>query len=97
MVGMRAIEIHFQEHFAGEPVEVRINGRPVAGFAATTRYQVGLARIEKLEIGEGEDVTVVVSGQAMRVPLAGDVDVYVVRLADGILSIEPARGAIGYA
>ena len=97
MVGMRAIEIHFQEHFAGEPVEVRINNRKVAAFAATTRYQIGLAHIEKVEIDDGDQVTVVVAGQTIRVPLADDVDVYVVRLADGIPSIEPARGPIGYA
>lgn len=97
MVGTRAIEIHFQEYFDGEPVEVRINNRQIAAFPATTRYQIGLAHIEKVKIDDGDQVTVVVAGQTIRVPLTGDVDVYVVRLADGIPSIKPARGPVGYA
>lgn len=91
MTGTRSIELHFQEDFAGEPVEVRINSREAAAFTATTRYQIGLAHIEKLSIDANDKVTVLVGSQSLAVPLAADVDTYVVRLTAGVLSIDPAK------
>jgi hypothetical protein len=96
MTGARSIELHFQEHFAGDPVEIRVNNRRVAAFLAKTRYQIGLAHIEKLKIDDGDEVTVVVGGHTIRAPLVDGVDAYVVRLEGGTPSIEPARGPLGY-
>jgi hypothetical protein len=93
----RSIELHFQELFSGEHVEVLHNGRTVAAFAAKTRMQIGLAHIEHLDVVDGDTVAVVVEGQRIEVPLAPDADRYLVRLADGTTSITPASGVIEYA
>ena len=76
---------------------MRVNGRPVAAFAAKTRYQIGLAHVEKLQIGERDEVTVVMGDQVARTPLTRGVDAYVVRLADGTISVEPAPEPLRYA
>ncbi|MEE8104170.1 MAG: hypothetical protein V3T86_01395, partial [Planctomycetota bacterium] len=51
-------ELHFQEGFGGETVEVLVDGVVAARFEARTRNQIGLAHIEKLELSPGQEVTV---------------------------------------
>ena len=92
----RSIELHFQELFSGEHIEVLHNGRTVAAFAATTRMQIGLAHIEHLDVADGDTVTVVAEGKRTEVPLVADADKYLVTLVDGAIGITPASGVIGY-
>ena len=58
------IEIHFQEIFSGERIEVLAGGAIVADVTAKTRFQTGLAHIERLRLRDGEEVT-------LRIPALG--------------------------
>ena len=58
------IEIHFQEIFSGERIEVLAGGAIVADVTARTRFQTGLAHIERLRLHDGEEVT-------LRIPALG--------------------------
>jgi archaellum component FlaF (FlaF/FlaG flagellin family) len=51
-------ELHVQEGFSGESVEVLVEGRIVATFEARTRMQIGVAHVEKLLLDPGQTVTV---------------------------------------
>lgn len=51
-------ELHFQEGFSGEQVELLVDGRSMAEFEARTRMQIGVAHIEKLALDPGQTVTV---------------------------------------
>lgn len=51
-------ELHLQEGFAGETVDIEVDGVQVARIAARTRMQTGLAHIEKLALQPGQTVTV---------------------------------------
>jgi hypothetical protein len=51
-------ELHLQEGFTGEGVEVLVDGESVAEFEARTRMQIGAAHVEKLALDPGQTVTV---------------------------------------
>ncbi len=51
-------ELHLQEGFSGEGVEVLVDGEIVAEFEARTRMQIGVAHVEKLVLDPGQTVTV---------------------------------------
>jgi hypothetical protein len=51
-------ELHLQEGFSGEGVEVLVDGEIVAEFEARTRMQIGVAHVEKLALDPGQTVTV---------------------------------------
>ena len=53
----QAYEFHFQEGFSGQTVTIAVAGIEIARVEAKTRYQTGLARIEKLELVSGQEVT----------------------------------------
>ncbi|WP_048709316.1 hypothetical protein [Microvirga massiliensis] len=91
-----AIELHFREGFDGQEIEVMVNGQPVASFTARTRMQIGLAHIEKLEIGEGDSVIVRIGNTERTVPVAKGVSQYAIDLREGGLTIEPARDRLRY-
>lgn len=57
-------ELHFQEGFSGETVEVLVDGVRVARFEARTRMQIGLAHIERLDLSPGDVVTVRIGDDA---------------------------------
>lgn len=50
-------EIHIQEIFQGEEIVLSINGLETARFEAHTRFQIGLAHVESIEIKEGDTIT----------------------------------------
>lgn len=54
----RTFELHFQEGFFGQTVEISVDGEEVARFEARTRLQTGLARIEKLDLRSGQEMTI---------------------------------------
>ncbi len=48
------LELHFQEGFDGEDIEILVGGRVVARMRLRTRMQTGLAHIEKLMLSNDE-------------------------------------------
>lgn len=88
----RKIELHFQEGFEGEQIEILRNGTVAAAFPAKTRYQISLAHIEELAIAENDEVVIRIKGGAMKiVPLVNGITQYRVNLVDNSLQVEPAR------
>ncbi len=70
------LELHFQEGFCGEDVEIIIGGRVVARLRVETRLQTGLAHIEKLLLSKDQQevqITIAELGQVRSVR-AADVD-----------------------
>ena len=51
-------ELHFQEGFLGQKIEVLLDDRRVAEVAPRTRPQIGLAIITKITAQDGQKVTV---------------------------------------
>lgn len=51
-------ELHFQEVFSGENVEIIIDGVIVSSITLQTRFQTGLAHIEKLQLQPGQKVEI---------------------------------------
>lgn len=51
-------EIHFQNGFTGDAVEVRVDGVLVSSFQARTRMQIGVAHVLPLEVDGAREVTV---------------------------------------
>ena len=51
-------ELHFQEGFGGETVEVLVEGESVARFEVKTRHQISLAHIQSLDLKPGQKVTI---------------------------------------
>jgi hypothetical protein len=52
----RAFELHFQEIFTGERIDIIASDKVRAQVVAKTRFQTGLAHIETLELCNGEKV-----------------------------------------
>lgn len=55
-------ELHFQEGFTGETVEILVDDAVVASFQARTRMQISLAHIERMELAPAQVVTIRVDG-----------------------------------
>ncbi|MGE0280611.1 MAG: hypothetical protein AB7P20_08365 [Rhizobiaceae bacterium] len=62
---MSEIELHFQEAFSGETIQILLNGKLVAERSMKTRYQTGLAHIEKLDAKPGDEIEVRVAGKGI--------------------------------
>lgn len=91
-------EIHFQEGFSGEPVELMAGDAIVSQFTVQTRFQTGLARIEILDLCDGEEVMIRIgeeeSGSTFRVDATR---IFVtVTLQDGVLQIKHTDIRPGY-
>jgi hypothetical protein len=67
------VELHFEDGFAGETIEVLVDGEVRATFRAKTRYQVNLARVEPVDVKPAHVL-------AVRVKETGT---YAARLVDG--------------
>lgn len=91
------VAFHFQEFFRGNEVEILVNGEPRAKFVATTRPQIGLARVEDVPAEAGDSVTVRVAGAGEKtVRIVNGITYWRVSLGDDKLSIEPGRDSPGY-
>lgn len=55
---MAEIELHFQEVFSGETVRISRNGNQIGERKLKTRFQTGLAHIEKIEVDLGDTIKV---------------------------------------
>jgi hypothetical protein len=56
----REIELHLQEGFGGETVEIALDDAPLARVAARTRMQLGLAHVERLQARAGQTLSVAI-------------------------------------
>lgn|GEM_PF-1973854 len=81
------IEIHFQEIFSGERIEVLAGGAIVADITAKTRFQTGLAHIERLRLRDGEEVT-------LRIPALGLETKAVIEVARPYLTVTLSHGQL---
>lgn len=91
------IELHFQDDFTGQQIEVRHDGKVIEAFAARTRYQTGLAHIVKLRAPVGARIDITVDGGRPH-PLQtvqGVID-YAVRLTPGGLTVQPSPDRLTY-
>jgi hypothetical protein len=90
-------ELHFQEWFTGEPVEIVVNGAVVARLEARTRAQISVAHVEKLVLSPGDEVTIRVADRPpKRVPLDPGKPYILVNLLEGELSVEATQASPGY-
>jgi hypothetical protein len=90
-------ELHLQEGFTGETVEIGLDGVPLASVVARTRMQTGLAHVEHLAARPGQLLTVTIPARrlAARLVLASGQGFACARLDAGGLSLahptEPPR------
>jgi len=65
------IELHFQDGFSGESIEVLVDGEVWAAFSAKTRYQINLAHIETVDLKHGQCLAVRLnnSGDTIELPI----------------------------
>lgn len=91
-------EIHFQEGFSGQHVVVAVDGEVRLEFEARTRFQTGLARLERIRLDPGQVVSVAVSEDDVSDEYQVDEDVrwIAVNLVDNHLSIRPQKSGPGY-
>lgn len=99
MPNRRDIELHLQEGFAGETVEITLDGASVARVEARTRMQTGLACVERLQAQAGQVLVLTCTrhGATARLTLDGASGFVVANLAGGTLRLvhpkEPPRYA----
>ena len=94
----RPYEFHFQEGFSGETVLLSAAGRPPVRFQASTRQQIGLARIETLLLEPGETVTITLPDLPASASYRAEEqdDCITVNLAGGRLIVQAVRQRPGY-
>jgi len=85
------VELHFQDGFSGETVEVEVDGTLVARFVAKTRYQINLAHIEAVELAHGQTLTIrlVETGVSVGIPVVGAEKYYEISNISGQISVNP--------
>ncbi len=94
----QSYELHFQEGFTGEAIEIRLDGKLVKTIKPKTRMQTGLAQIETIDAAPGQKVAVRAeeSGESAELTLRkGQQFVNIARLAAGLV-IESADVSPGY-
>jgi hypothetical protein len=74
------VELHFQDGFSGESIEVLVDGEVRAVFAAKTRYQINLAHIAKVDLKPGQKLAIRVenAGDTIELPSCGTGKYYVI-------------------
>ena len=90
-------ELHFEDGFAGETVEVFVDGKLTESFAARTRLQSSLARVLPLPLDPHQTVTVAIAGKGA-VSFSLDKHPFVrISLIDGSLVATPTSELPGHA
>lgn len=94
----QSCEFHFQEGFAGEAVEMAVAGKSSARFKARTRAQIGLAKIETLQLQAGQTVSISIPALGLRSDFqVGAADRWVtVNVADNTLVVRSVQAGPGY-
>jgi hypothetical protein len=74
------VELHFQDGFSGESIEVLVDGKVRAVFTAKTRYQINLAHIAKVDLKPGQKLAIRVenTGGTIEFPTSGTGKYYVI-------------------
>lgn len=91
------LELHFQDGFSGDAIEVLLEGHVVASFTARTRTQINLAHVERLEVRPDQRITIRCGQLPEHVVSAGRPPAYVVvRKVAQRLEIERTQQAPGY-
>lgn len=68
----REIELHLQEGFAGEAVEITLDGAPLARVVARTRMQLGLAHVERFAARAGQVLALAIPERGLAARLVLD-------------------------
>lgn len=92
------VELHFQEGFSGEAVDISVNGKPASHLVAKTRVQTGLAQIERLSLANGDTVRITIPATGAETSIkASTAQPYVaVNLTDGQINIQARKDSPGY-
>ena len=93
-----SFEVHLQEGFTGQLVEICAGGRVLAQVLAATRFQTGLAGIETLDLTDGTVITVRVSEMNLESDISvGSAEPFItVALGDGRLVVNSQAVRPGY-
>lgn len=91
-------ELHFQEGFSGESVVVEVDGLPVSRFTANSRFQTGLAHIERVQITDGSEIKIAIPAAGAKATIkASRLTPYIViNLKDKRLLLEANAESPGY-
>ncbi len=95
----RTIELHFQDGFDDDTVDVLVDGASIAAPTLKTKHQLGLAHIQPVALDDGQTIALLLHGAdaPVRVPRIEGVDAYVVRKVGPALTIAPADRDLFYA
>jgi len=90
-------ELHFQEGFTGQTVEVLVDDAVVASFEARTRMQISLAHIERMALAPAQVVTIRVGGSISGSITADKDKTFIkINLKDNKLILDAASSTPGY-
>lgn len=92
------VELHFQEGFSGETVFISAGAKLLSSFRLWTRPQIGLARIEPLQLTPGQTVTVAIPELSLEsgIQITGRERWITVNLSEGALILQAAQEQPGY-
>jgi hypothetical protein len=84
------VELHFQDGFSGETVEVLVNGEVRAAFSAKTRYQINLAHMEPVRVKLGDLLSIRVKDSPVSIEMKVETDqkYYVISRREHALFVE---------
>ena len=90
------VEIHFQEGFSNEKAQLLVDGDVVEEFSLSTRFQLGMAAIKKVDAASGTKVQVVLPDRNIRQQVPVSHPYVKVSLEDGKLTISHTDQMPGY-
>ena len=92
------VEIHFQELFQGEPVDIVVGGEVRARVEPRTDFATALAHIEPIEVREGEEVTLRIADGDVEASVRVDASTpfVVATLSQGRLTLRRTETRPGY-
>ena len=95
---MSEIELHFQDVFSGEEIEILLNDMVVAKRSMKTRFQTGLAHIEKLNVDLGDEIEVRVAGQSSgdSIKVLQNIYDYRITMSNASINIEASKDRLRY-
>ncbi len=94
----KSVEFHFQEGFKGQIVTLTVDGKVQLSSETQTRLQIGLARIETIELTSGRTVIIELPDlKIMQTYEVAESDYWIsVNLIDHSLVIRPEGQSPGY-
>jgi hypothetical protein len=91
-------ELHFREGFGGDHVTILVDGKPVKQLDLTTRMQLGLAHIEKVELKPKQKLSIQLKDHAdlSNIPLNKKSPYIKIDKEEDAVAIEPTDVSPGY-